>query len=87
MKQIKKRYLRDDERLVVYKRDNGICQRCKHSASFRREVDRRLVGLVHHKDKNRENNELNNLEWVCFSCHAKIHNKGNKWRGYDETTK
>ena len=84
MEEIKKQYLSDEERYVIYNRDRGICQRCKHSASFRREFDRRLVGLVHHKDENRQNNKLDNLEWVCFSCHAKIHNKGNKRRYYDE---
>jgi 5-methylcytosine-specific restriction endonuclease McrA len=87
MKQIKKRYLSDSERHEVYRREDGICQTCGRAASFRREFDRRLVGLVHHKDKNRENNVLDNLEWVCFSCHAKIHNKGNKRRLYNEITK
>ena len=84
MEETKKRYFSDGERQVVYRRDSGVCKRCGRLASFRREFDRRLVGLVHHKDENRQNNELDNLEWVCFSCHAKIHNKGNKRRYYDE---
>jgi gamma-glutamyl phosphate reductase len=29
--------------------------------------------LVHHKDKNRYNNRLNNLQTICASCHLKIH--------------
>ena len=29
--------------------------------------------LVHHKDGNRKNNNLDNLMVVCKSCHAKIH--------------
>lgn len=39
---------------------------------------------IHHKDKNRKNNNLDNLMIVCKSCHTKIHdtlkawNKGNK---------
>ena len=28
---------------------------------------------IHHKDKNRSNNDLNNLMMVCKSCHSKIH--------------
>lgn len=31
---------------------------------------------VHHIDKNRHNNNLNNLQVLCCSCHAKIHKKG-----------
>jgi hypothetical protein len=31
------------------------------------------VLTAHHKDENREHNELNNLEWVCFNCHFLIH--------------
>jgi len=30
--------------------------------------------LVHHKDKNHENDKLNNLQVICKSCHAKVHN-------------
>lgn len=30
---------------------------------------------IHHKDGNRKNNKLVNLQIVCKSCHEKIHNK------------
>lgn len=30
---------------------------------------------VHHKDKNRKNNTLDNLMWVCSSCHNNIIHK------------
>ena len=30
---------------------------------------------VHHKDRNKFNNDLNNLIIVCKSCHNKIHDK------------
>ena len=45
-----------------------ICQRCgydKHKAAI----------VVHHKDHNRENNDLSNLEVLCANCHA-IHHWG-----------
>jgi len=29
--------------------------------------------LVHHKDKNINNNDLENIEILCYSCHAKEH--------------
>lgn len=28
---------------------------------------------VHHKDKDRQNNKIDNLEVLCTNCHAKIH--------------
>ena len=28
---------------------------------------------THHKDLNHDNNELSNLQWLCGSCHAKLH--------------
>lgn len=36
-------------------------------------IDERL--LVHHKDRNHDNNDEKNLQIVCLSCHAKIHQK------------
>lgn len=42
------------------------CERCgydKHSAGI----------IVHHKDRNRENNDINNLEVLCCICHAIEH--------------
>ena len=30
---------------------------------------------VHHKDKNRKNNRLNNLVWLCCNCHKLEHVK------------
>lgn len=36
--------------------------------------DRILV--VHHLDKNRANNKLTNLTWLCLNCHYLIHNHG-----------
>lgn len=29
--------------------------------------------VVHHKDRNRKNNEESNLIYLCRSCHAKLH--------------
>jgi hypothetical protein len=31
--------------------------------------------VVHHKDENRENNELENLQRLCRRCHALVHNR------------
>lgn len=42
------------------------CQKCENS--FPEEILE-----VHHKDKNRKNNELSNLEVLCCNCHASKH--------------
>ena len=34
---------------------------------------------VHHKDRNKENNELENLELICPNCHAENHFLENSW--------
>ncbi|MFA5934392.1 MAG: HNH endonuclease signature motif containing protein [Candidatus Paceibacterota bacterium] len=32
-----------------------------------------LVLVVHHLDKNRRNNDLKNLIWLCYNCHFLVH--------------
>lgn len=41
------------------------------------------VLIVHHINKNRDDNRICNLMLVCQSCHVTIHNyqRWNKWRG------
>ncbi|MEK7630351.1 MAG: HNH endonuclease signature motif containing protein [Patescibacteria group bacterium] len=34
---------------------------------------------VHHKDRNRKNNELDNLKLICPNCHAEEHYLKNSW--------
>lgn len=41
----------------------NICNRCKSLKNL----------LVHHKDENRSNNELDNLEILCKRCHQQHH--------------
>lgn len=38
--------------------------------------------IVHHRDRNREHNELTNLELLCPNCHAKEHYSKNSWLTY-----
>lgn len=51
--------------ISIYRRliDKCKCELCKG--------DKNLV--VHHKDKDRHNNKLENLSVLCRSCHAKVH--------------
>lgn len=48
------------------KRDRGnVCEKCGNSEHLD----------LHHKDKNRRNNELDNIEVLCRSCHMKTRDK------------
>lgn len=47
----------------------GIVATCRLCNS----TDQRVI-IVHHKDKNRLNNELENLVWLCRNCHYIVHN-------------
>lgn len=42
-----------------------ICERCKTDIDF----SNSYKWCVHHKDRNRENNNLSNLELLCKRCH------------------
>jgi hypothetical protein len=49
-------------------RRSGILERCNHC----RLTDKRVL-IVHHIDRNRTNNNVNNLMWLCRNCHYLIH--------------
>jgi len=42
-----------------------ICSKCE-TGDFR-------VLIVHHKDRNRANNKISNLTWLCHNCHFLEH--------------
>ena len=42
-----------------------VCERCKY--------DKTEILQVHHKDRNRENNIMDNLELICPNCHYESH--------------
>jgi len=46
---------------------------------------------IHHKDKNHWNNEKDNLQILCHSCHAKLHTAWEKhpmyWKKHSQKTK
>lgn len=43
----------------------SICALCK--------IKDKRVMAVHHIDKNRKNNKLENLAWLCHNCHHLVH--------------
>jgi len=44
---------------------------CKHCGY---NTDTRIL-VVHHKNNDRKNNKLSNLEWLCRNCHYLVHLK------------
>lgn len=48
----------------------AVCKLCKST-------DRRIMA-VHHLDKNRNNNKVENLVWLCHNCHHLVHHYKNE---------
>ena len=49
----------------------GSCERCGY--------DKREILQVHHKDRDRSNNDLVNLELICPNCHCEEHYLEKSW--------
>lgn len=54
---------------------NWTCSYCADRAETDRQ--RRFIH-VHHRDRNRTNNDVTNLEIVCSDCHWMVH-RGTQW--------
>ncbi len=52
------------KRLIIEER-GGHCERCHY--------DKTRIIQVHHKDRDKTNNTLNNLELLCPNCHMEEH--------------
>lgn len=59
------------QKLRLFEERGRRCGRCGH--------ERFEILEVHHRDRNRENNSLENLELVCPNCHAEEHYLKNSW--------
>ena len=49
----------------------GVCERCGY--------DKKEILEVHHKDRDRQNNDLGNLALICPNCHAEEHYLQRSW--------
>jgi hypothetical protein len=56
-------------RLVIKRGEN--CERCNFAKTE--------LLIVHHKDRNRNHNDLANLELICPNCHAEEHYLEKNW--------
>lgn len=52
-------------RAIAFRNHLHVCNRCGYS-------DMRIL-VAHHKDRDRKNNEVDNLEILCPNCHAFEH--------------
>lgn len=59
-------------KILIRKGVKPICALCHNK-------DERVL-TVHHKDRNRKNNLISNLVWVCQNCHSLIH----RYKEYDK---
>lgn len=50
------------------------CAKCKS-------LDKRILA-VHHKDRNRKNNAVSNLTWLCHNCHFLVHHYHGEATGF-----
>jgi len=52
----------------LFVRSRGYCEKCRIDLTF-------VEGQIHHQDRNRENNRMNNLFLLCPNCHSSLHFK------------
>ncbi len=62
-------------RAIAFRHKEHKCERCNYDKHPE-------ILEVHHKDRNRENNTVENLEVICPNCHMTEHflNKDGKWK-------
>jgi len=60
---------------AVLERDNHSCQVCGITSEENYKKSKKGL-CVHHKDKNRANNSMDNLTTLCNRCHSRLHNGG-----------
>lgn len=52
-------------RRIAFASKPKVCERCN--------FDKEPAIIVHHRDRNRDNNDISNLEVLCANCHAIEH--------------
>ncbi len=58
-------------RILIDSNIDRVCILCKTT-------DKRVL-MIHHYDKNRKNNNLTNLIWLCSNCHYLVHHYKNEF--------
>ena len=50
----------------IFVRSRGFCESCGIDLAF-------VEGEIHHRDRNTENNKMDNLVLLCPNCHSSMH--------------
>ena len=58
-------------KLRLFKKRGLVCERCSY--------EKFEILHVHHKDRNRSNNDFDNLELICPNCHYEEHYLKKSW--------
>ena len=58
-------------KIKLFRKLGGTCNRCGYSKTE--------ILHIHHKDHNRKNNQIENLELICPNCHYEKHYLENSW--------
>ena len=58
-------------KIRLLNKDGKSCKKCGYN--------KQEILQVHHKDKNRLNNDLGNLELICPNCHFEEHYLEKSW--------
>ena len=66
-------------RILSATNNEKVCTLCRIS-------DERVI-IVHHIDKNRNNNNITNLVWLCNNCHYLVHHYANEKKRLSELLK
>ena len=61
---------KDYRKIIKSSSKTKVCVLCGN-------IDERVL-VVHHLDKNRRNNNIENLEWLCANCHQLVHKHNKK---------
>lgn len=66
-----------DTELSKHRTNKDACEICGKQYSDKERFE------LHHRDMNRHNNEAENLQWLCCSCHKKIHYNNGRTKRYE----
>ena len=58
-------------KIRLFSERTKVCEKCGY--------DKYEILQIHHKDRNRDNNDLDNLELICPNCHAEEHYLEKSW--------
>lgn len=64
-------------KLLMRANSPKACKRCN--------LDDLRVLAVHHIDKDRKNNKLENLAWLCHNCHYLIHHDSDELEKFNSS--